>query len=84
MDSVPLTRSPKNLARDFADGVLVAELMKNHFPTLVHLHNYQPANSSASKYINWKTLNEKVFRKFSYQVHKNDIESAIAANSGAI
>ena len=49
----------KNLARDFSDGVLVAELMKHYFPREVQLHNYTTSNSASAKYINWKTLNCK-------------------------
>ena len=58
--------------------------MRHQFPQLVHLHNYQPASSSAAKYVNWKTLNEKVFKKLSFQLNKNDIESIIANSAGAI
>jgi hypothetical protein len=67
------SRSPKNLSRDFSDGVLMAEIMRHQYPNLVQLHNYQPANSSAAKYINWKTLNEKVFKKLGFQVSRSDV-----------
>ena len=78
------SRSPKNLARDFSDGVLMAEVMKHQISQLVHLHNYQPANSSSAKYINWKTLNEKVFKKLGFVINRNDIESVIGCQPGAI
>lgn len=52
-----LSRPPKNLTRDFSDGVLLAEIMRHSFPQYVQLHNYQPVNASAGKYMNWKTLN---------------------------
>ena len=57
IDAIPFSRSAKNIHRDFSDGVLIAEIVKYHFPNMVQLHNYQPANSSSAKYVNWKTLN---------------------------
>ena len=51
---------------------------------MVQLHNYQPANSSSAKYVNWKTLNEKIFRKMNFQIHRNDIEKVIGAVPGSI
>jgi hypothetical protein len=62
----------------------MAEVMRNQFPSLVQLHNYQPANSSSAKYINWKTLNEKVFKKVGFFVQRSDIESIISNVPGAI
>lgn len=51
----------------------MAEVMRSQYPQLVQIHNYQPTNSLSSKYINWKTLNEKVFRKIGFNINKNDI-----------
>ena len=51
---------------------------------MIQLHNYQPANSSSAKYVNWKTLNEKAFRKIGFQIHRSDIEKVIGAVSGSI
>ena len=45
VDEVPFTRPKKNIARDFADGVLMAEMVKYYYPTMVELHNYSSANS---------------------------------------
>ncbi|XP_070212527.1 sperm flagellar protein 1-like isoform X2 [Littorina saxatilis] len=57
IDRIPLTRPKKNLAKDFSDGVLVAELIKYYFPRMVDLHNYTPAHSSKQKQENWYLLN---------------------------
>ena len=65
VDEVPLSRPKRNIARDFSDGVLAAELVAHYFPRLVELHNYSPANSQQQKMYNWKTLNNKVFKKVS-------------------
>lgn len=59
VDSVPLSRPKKNIARDFSDGMLMAEMIAHHLPNLVDLHNYSQANSVDRKYSNWDTLNSK-------------------------
>jgi hypothetical protein len=59
VDSINLSRPKKNIARDFSDGVLMAELIKNFIPKLVELHNYPPASSTQQKFQNWNTLNSK-------------------------
>lgn len=40
LDSIPLSRPKRNIARDFSDGVLAAEVVKHYIPRLVDLHNY--------------------------------------------
>jgi hypothetical protein len=57
VDKVPLSRGKKNIARDFADGVLIAEVIKHHVPKIIEVHNYPPASSVTLKNTNWITLN---------------------------
>jgi len=57
VDDIPLSRPKKNIARDFSDGVLMAEIVKHFFPKLVQLHNYSTASSYTQKLYNWNTLN---------------------------
>ena len=59
LDGIPFTKPKKNINRDFADGVFVAETMKLYYPELVQLHNYPPVSAQNAKYSNWKTLNGK-------------------------
>ena len=40
IDSIPLTRSKKNITRDFADGCMMAEILMHYLPKLVEIHNY--------------------------------------------
>ncbi|GFH16235.1 SPEF1-like protein [Haematococcus lacustris] len=40
VDEIPLSRPKRNIARDFSDGVLTAEVVHHYFPKLVELHNY--------------------------------------------
>jgi hypothetical protein len=60
VDSVPLSRAKKNITRDFADGVLMAELIKYCAPKRVEIHNYPTAHSTAQKLYNWNTLNRNI------------------------
>ena len=57
VDSVPLSRPKKNIARDFSDGVLMAEMIKNHLPKMIDLHNYPSASNTQQRSYNWATLN---------------------------
>ena len=70
VDEIPLSRPKRNISRDFADGVLMAEIVSNYFPKFVELHNYSQANSVTKKTYNWNTLNQKVFKKLGFQVCK--------------
>ena len=45
IDEIPLSRPKKNISRDFSDGVLLAEVLKQYFPKDVDLHNYSAAHS---------------------------------------
>jgi len=84
VDETPLSRPKKNISRDFADGVLFAEVVNHYFPRLVEMHNYSAANSHSQKMYNWNTLNTKVLKKLGYQIHPQDIEELIKAGPGAI
>jgi hypothetical protein len=57
IDGISFSRPKRNLSRDFSDGVLIAEILKQYHPRLVHLHNYPPASALNAKFNNWKTLN---------------------------
>lgn len=64
VDTIPLSRPKRSIARDFADGVLVAEIVAHYFPRAVELHNYSAASSITQKMYNWNTLNQKVTSLF--------------------
>jgi hypothetical protein len=71
IDQIPLSRPKRKIERDFADGVMVAELIKFYFPNWIELHNYAAANNTQQKMINWGLLNRKVFQKFDMNVPEN-------------
>ncbi|GBF94311.1 hypothetical protein Rsub_06933 [Raphidocelis subcapitata] len=84
VDEIPLSRPKRNIARDFSDGVLVAEVVSHFFPKVVELHNYSSANSMQQKLYNWNTLNNKVFRKLGFRLPKEDQMQCANSVAGAI
>eukprot|EP01138_Halocafeteria_seosinensis_P004865 gb/GECG01004975.1/.p1 GENE.gb/GECG01004975.1/~~gb/GECG01004975.1/.p1 ORF type:complete len:274 (+),score=39.53 gb/GECG01004975.1/:1-822(+) len=84
VDEIPLSRPKRNIARDFSDGVLMAEVINHYFPKLVEMHNYSPANSFHKKMYNWATLNSKVFKKLKFNVSKEEMESVVNCKPGMI
>lgn len=84
VDEIPLSRPKRNIARDFADGVCIAEVVKRFFPKLVELHNYTAASSITQKVDNWRTLNNRVFRRLHFEVPEEEIRDITAAVPGAI
>ncbi|KAK9904982.1 hypothetical protein WJX75_006963 [Coccomyxa subellipsoidea] len=84
VDEIPLSRPKRSIARDFADGVLVAELVHHYFPRLVELHNYSGAHGLAQKMYNWCTLNQKVFKRLGFVVAKSECQACASCQPGAI
>ncbi|XP_014667692.1 PREDICTED: sperm flagellar protein 1-like [Priapulus caudatus] len=84
IDKVPLSRVKRNLARDFSDGVLAAEVVKFFFPRLVEIHNYVSANSVNQKVDNWNTLNRKVLSKINFNVTPDVINQIVNCKPSAI
>jgi len=84
VDSIPLSRVKRNIARDFSDAVLLSEIVHNLFPNLVDLHNYSSSNAVKQKTYNWQTLNRKVLRKIGFQLRKEEIDDVVSCKRGAI
>ena len=84
VDSIELSRPKKNIARDFSDGVLLAEIIKSYLPHLVDLHNYPSCSNSKHKESNWNVLNNKVLKKMHIKLTKAEIDSIIKAEPLAI
>lgn len=84
VDDIPLSRPKRNISRDFADGVCVAEIVKYYFPRLVELHNYTASCNAKQKQDNWETLNAKVFRRLQFEVPAEVVRNIMAAVPGAI
>lgn len=84
IDAIPLSRPKRNISRDFSDGCMLAEVVAAYFPELVELHNYSSANSVQQKIYNFETLNQRVLRKFDYQLPRTVIEDLVNCKSGVI
>jgi len=84
IDAIPLSRPKRNICRDFSDGVMMAEVIAAYYPHLVELHNYPPANSTKQKIYNYETLNQRVLKKFGYQIPHYVIEDIVNCKQGAI
>lgn len=84
IDQIPLSRPKKRIEKDFADGVMVAELIKYYFPSWVDLHNYAPASSTQQKLVNWGLLNRKIFSRFSLNVPDNVLRGICLGRVGLI
>ncbi|XP_031778531.1 sperm flagellar protein 1 [Nasonia vitripennis] len=84
LDQIPLSRPKRNVARDFSDGVLMAELLKRYYPRHVDVQNYIPGSSIAKKIDNWCTLNRKVFPKLNLKLSKETINKVAQSQPGAI
>ena len=83
---MPLSRPKKNIARDFSDGVLMAEIVAQNIPRIVELHNYSAANSTKQKYYNWDTLNSKksiILIKGSRQMKQQQLQFGSGAGAQA-
>ena len=84
VDSIEFSRPKKNIGRDFADGVMMAELIYNYKPKIVELHNYSGASSVSKKASNWKTLNNKVLKKLGLSITSQEINEIINVTPNAI
>lgn len=84
IDAIPLSRPKKNIARDFSDGILFAEVVAAYFPDLVDLHNYTPANSMKQKMYNFETLNTRVLRKMNYCIPRSSIAEIVNCRPGSV
>ena len=52
LDSIPLTKPKKNIARDFSDGQLLAEIIKYYLPKMIDINNYPSTSNTSQKNYN--------------------------------
>lgn len=84
VETIPLTKKVKSLARDFSDAVLMAELIHHFYPKKVDLHNYEQGLKVDTKTYNWNTLNQKVLRPLGMTLEKNVIIDLANSKPGTI
>eukprot|EP00036_Acanthoecidae_sp_10tr_P020653 CAMPEP_0206302834 /NCGR_PEP_ID=MMETSP0106_2-20121207/8925_1 /ASSEMBLY_ACC=CAM_ASM_000206 /TAXON_ID=81532 /ORGANISM="Acanthoeca-like sp., Strain 10tr" /LENGTH=287 /DNA_ID=CAMNT_0053733609 /DNA_START=253 /DNA_END=1117 /DNA_ORIENTATION=+ len=85
LDEIPLSRPKRNITRDFADGVMAAEVIAHFLPRNIETHNYQPCAGRKQKRGNWDTLNKKVLRRvLNFLIPDNVIDAIIAMRPGVV
>lgn len=99
VDTIPLSRPRRNLARDFSDAVLAAEVAGFLWPEEKlfgcgsgggaggnggnAVPAFQPANSTAGKIYNWCVFRERVLRRLRIPATRADVEAAARGEPGA-
>lgn len=84
LSSLTTSKQIKSLTRDFSDGTLVAEIIHQHFPKMIELHNYKQSSSTISKNYNWTTLNLRVFKKMGIYCEESLIYGIVHCKPGFI
>ena len=84
VDNYNLSKTRKNINRDFSDGTCYAEIIKKNIPSIIQIHNYIPTENHKQKLENWNLLNNKVLKKLGLRLHKNEIEDVINCKPNAI
>jgi hypothetical protein len=84
LNTIPFSRRTGNLARDFSDGAMMAEILKYYYPRHVELHNYPRAFKRAIKVENWSTLNRKVLSKLDVRISGVMIEDIVSGKIDAV
>lgn len=84
VDGFDLSRPKKNIARDFSDAILVAEILKSYYPEIVWIHSYPKVNSQHEKVTNWKFLRKKVLLKIAFPLANSEIKKIVCLEEFAI
>ncbi|XP_076675358.1 sperm flagellar protein 1 [Andrena cerasifolii] len=84
IEQITFSKPKKNLARDFSDGVFMAELLKRYYPRNVDIHNYISGSSISKKIDNWCTLNRKVLSKLDIKLGRDVINQLANSQPGVI
>ena len=74
VDKFTLTRPKKNIARDFSDGILIGEIVKEIYPKLVDLKALIPSLNTKIKKGNWETLNSKILVMIREGLHQDGLQ----------
>ena len=91
VDPVPISRTKRNLNRDFSDARMMAEVIKYYLPGshkgLVEIHNYVDTGKVELKKQNWAVLNRKVLGKLGhakFNISEGHVDSIVNAKPGGI
>ena len=91
VDPVPISRTKRNLNRDFSDARMMAEVIRHYLPPshkgLVEIHNYVDTGKVELKKQNWQVLNRKVLSKLGnakFTFSEGHIDAIVNAKPGGI
>jgi len=84
IDEYQFSRPKRNIARDFSDGVLIAEIVQAFYPQHIDLHNYVSTLDPKQKRSNWEVLKTKVFKKIGFKVSKVEVEDIMSSKPNAV
>ena len=65
LDTIPLSRPIRHLPTDFADGILIAEIIGSYFPDSIDYDRFRPARKMSQRTKNWRRLNSDALPKLS-------------------
>lgn len=65
---MPLSKPRNNVEKDFADGILAAEIVRFYYPDIVDFRMLRPALNLQERTEQWKLLNSEVFDRIGLTV----------------
>lgn len=83
VDSLPLSRPKRNIARDFSDGCLLAEILKLYFPSAVNIAMYFAATDEAKKRANFELLT-KDLKSLGFNMSSSFVDEIVTEAPGVV
>lgn len=85
IDTFHFSKPKKNLTRDFSDGVMFFELLKQVCPQqIVEQHNVTPTYNKNQRLNNWKQIQKRINSRSVLTISNQDIEGIITFQPYAI
>lgn len=82
LDRVPLSKPRNNVEKDFADGILAAEIVRFYYPDIVDFRMLRPALNLQERTEQWKLLNSEVFDRIGLTVPSHVLTQLCISKSG--
>jgi hypothetical protein len=82
LDRVPLSKPRNNVEKDFADGILAAEIVRFYYPDIVDFRMLRPALSVSERSEQWKLINSEIFANIGLTVPSHVLAQLSISKSG--
>ncbi|CAF0724393.1 unnamed protein product [Brachionus calyciflorus] len=82
LDRLPLSKVRTNVEKDFADGLLTAEVVKLYFPEMVDIREFREVHDVKERQAQWNFLNSKVLKIIGLNIPKHVITQLSIAKTG--